>query len=167
MLNTFSNTRSEAVFCLCGKFRYWLCREWGVHAPFGVFLLQNPSKADALKIDLTTFACSNLALAWGWRGFGIVNVSPYISQNSKKALLYKNDVLNDYWIVKAHKLADYFVIATGKDYHGDMQTTIGRTNLISSTYHCIDRNVGGGYRHPVWARDVKKYPAPKLIGPIP
>lgn len=158
--HSFSNISSEAVFSICGKFRYWLSREWGLESPFGVFLLMNPSNADPLRLDLTTMICTNLAVHWGWRGFGIVNLDPGINSTPKNPASLSTDVLNenDYWINSAHNLADYFVLAVGNNNHSKMIKEIRRLKL-SEPFHAIDKKgKGGGYPHPRKFLDINRFP---------
>jgi hypothetical protein len=126
----------------------------------------NPSYADALKLDDTTMICTNLAILWGWRGFGIVNLnpstgSPPISHsNIPKAIKDKNDD----WIERSRSLADIFVLAAGNDDQDIMRDKI--TNIpILGPFHSIDKkNDGGGYPHPSIFKDKENYPqAPAMI----
>ena len=146
--------RSEAVFSPCRKFRYWLSKEWGTHGDFGVFWAQNPSNADAIKLDDTTMCCNNFALAWGWRGFGIVNLFPEISPKSAKISHLANP-LNDEWILRARKIANVFVIATGVGNLRDTRSVIGRLKArgLSTPFYCLGENKTGFY-HP---RTPEKY----------
>jgi hypothetical protein len=107
--NSFANQRCEAIFSVCRTYRFWLAREWGAFGTFGVFLCHNPSSADALWLDLTAMRCSNLAVHWGWRGFGIVNLFPFISSSldeaRKNVSTMAADVraLNDYWLLRGQR----------------------------------------------------------------
>ncbi len=166
-----TNQRCEAVFSSCGSYRFWLSREWGVHAPLGVFLCHNPSSADALRLDVTTMNCSNLAAHWGWRGFGIVNLYPVIKSERKDA---RSQTIpsaicegNDYWIRRGRKLADVFVIAAGEDAQQATIETL-RRNEISGPFHAIERLTDGGFHHPAWVRvrknaDERRYCSPVAI----
>ncbi|MFH1067580.1 MAG: DUF1643 domain-containing protein [bacterium] len=158
--------KSEAVFSPCGKYRFWLCREWGLKAPFGVFLLANPSKADALWLDPTTMNCSNLAIQWGWRGFGIVNLNPFIDPVPANAAKHtpKSEVanINNHWIQTARNLADVFVLATGEDGLEKTQTLIKK---LKTPFYVIRLNKGKGFLHParMTEKDFAECPCPILL----
>lgn len=162
-MHSFANTRSEAVFSACSLYRFWLCREWGVAAPFGLFLLHNPSTADALLMDPTTLVCHNLALQWGWRGFGIVNLNPFIATDIDKVLSPSEmaDSDNDRWIRKACSAADVIVLASGEDGYALTLRKL-QEQQIRGPFHAIDRLKGGGFKHPMYS-DLKKYPAPQPV----
>ena len=169
-VHAFSNTRSEAHFSSCGNFRFWLCREWGVKNPFGVFLLSNPSYADALRLDTTNMICSNLAVLWGWRGFGIVNIIPAVSTAPINSATVTSTIgaENDEWIIKSRSFSDVFVLAVGNDRHVEMQSAIKRLKL-PGPFHSIDKkNAEGGYPHPSSFKDRGKYPqTPNMISGSP
>ncbi len=155
MAHSFANTRSEAEFSACGKFRFWLSREWGIKQTFGVFLLINPSYADALILDSTTMICTNLALLWRWRGFGIVNLHPWIDSKPSNIIDVPTHERseNDRWIKESYYFSDIFVIATGEEYHVFMKEEIGRLGLPKTSdfnkYYSIGNpNAGGSYPHP-------------------
>jgi hypothetical protein len=152
MSHIWGCTRSEAQFSSCGKYRFWLCREWGIKCPFGVFLLANPSEADALKLDFTITCCTNLALKWGWRGFGVINLNPGISSTPIGALSINIPPListeNDNWIKKSRSLSDIFVLAAGEDNNA-YASEIQRLGLPPPFHSIGQKNQGGGYPHPL------------------
>ena len=157
------NQRCEAVFSPCGKYRFWLARDWGSFALFGVFLCHNPSAADALWIDRTTACCSNLAIHWNWRGFGIVNVIPFTSSHlaSARAASIPAHISsrNDDWLRRARQLADIFIIATGADGHQQAISDIRRLS-IRGPFHAIQQNKEEGYLHPSRVSDEASCPSP-------
>ncbi len=52
------NVRGDAVFSPCGKYRCWLTRDWGpVNSPRVLWILMNPSTADAEHNDPTITRC--------------------------------------------------------------------------------------------------------------
>ena len=68
--------RRDADISLCGRYRYSLRRTWGDADPL-VFVMLNPSTADAEKDDPTIRRCNGLARREGYSGIVVVNVSPY------------------------------------------------------------------------------------------
>jgi hypothetical protein len=63
-----------AEFSSCGKFRYLLIREWDEILPWVVFVMLNPSTADARKDDATIRKCIAFAKYWGFGGIKVVNL---------------------------------------------------------------------------------------------
>lgn len=64
------------------EYRYTLERAWdglwlNAESPRGVFVMLNPSTADAEKDDPTIRKCMGFARRWGWQGFTVVNLFAY------------------------------------------------------------------------------------------
>jgi hypothetical protein len=159
-----SSVRSEAVFSPCRQYRYWLCREWGIAAPFGVFLLHNPSVAGAFWIDPTLAKCNNLAVQWGWRGFGVVNLWPNVSSRINPRITIPSAITaeNAVWLTRARKLADIFVIGTGSRVSKRAVAALIRHLQLPGPFHAIDTNNGGTFLHPARVEETK-YTAPVLV----
>jgi hypothetical protein len=152
-MNICANIRSEAAFSEDGKNRYWLSREWGWMAPYGIFLLINPSTADALLTDPTTNRCMEIAIRWGWRGFGIVNLSPEIG--CPPPILLVSSVVNDDWIKIALAKADIFVVGTGEDGEEERKRVFKRLDIKEERVRIIGTNNSvPGFTHP-GARDLQ------------
>jgi hypothetical protein len=64
----------SAVISDCGRFRYHLTRVWNALQPRLVFLMLNPSTADAEINDPTIRRCAGFALSHGYGGFEVVNL---------------------------------------------------------------------------------------------
>lgn len=58
----------------CGCYRYWLARCWDAELPKLVWLMLNPSSADAETDDPTIRRCIGFARTWGYGGIGVVNL---------------------------------------------------------------------------------------------
>lgn len=57
-----------------GKYRYSLWRYWDVQKPVVVWIMLNPSTADADIDDPTIRKCSKFARTWGYGGIIVVNL---------------------------------------------------------------------------------------------
>lgn len=69
--------RKSAVISECGKYRYSLKRIWGESLPLLVFVMLNPSTADAEQDDPTIRKCIGFAKLWGYGGIVVVNIYAY------------------------------------------------------------------------------------------
>lgn len=71
-----------AVISDCGQFRYRLMRRW---APGNLvlFIMLNPSTADADVDDPTIRRCMRFAHAWGYGGLWVGNLFPYRSTDPR------------------------------------------------------------------------------------
>lgn len=63
----------SAVLSGCERYRYLLGREWAV-GPTAVFVMLNPSTADALHDDPTIRRCLHYARDWGCGALTVVNL---------------------------------------------------------------------------------------------
>jgi hypothetical protein len=68
-----------AIFSTCEQYRYRLWRHWGLGAPRAraVFIMLNPSTADAEEDDPTIRKCIGFAERMGYAGIDVVNLYAY------------------------------------------------------------------------------------------
>lgn len=66
--------RRDAVISPCGGYRYQLSRTWSQAGPSAVFVMLNPSTADATADDPTIRRCIGFARSWGCGGLVVVNL---------------------------------------------------------------------------------------------
>jgi len=92
---------ASAVFSPCGTFRYHLERRWvAAPTPFLLWVMLNPSTADAFKVDPTVNRCINYAKQWGYGGIQVVNLFAYRSTDRSVLSKVADPVgpLNDFYI---------------------------------------------------------------------
>lgn len=79
--------RGRAEFSPCGRYRYWLSREWGEEfSPYVLWIGMNPSTAEADVDDPTIRREINFSRAWGFTSFVKVNVLDYRATDPKALL---------------------------------------------------------------------------------
>lgn len=66
--------KKTATISECGTYRYRLGRVWDECLPTVVFVMLNPSTADADLDDPTIRRCCGFAKAWGYGGIEVVNL---------------------------------------------------------------------------------------------
>lgn len=81
--------KKGAVISSCGKYRYKLWRVWDHSKPLVLFVMHNPSKADADIDDPTITRCINFAKSWGYGGFYVGNLSAYRATDPKELKVLK------------------------------------------------------------------------------
>lgn len=74
---------STALFSDCKKYRYTLTRIWDPRKSRVVFIMLNPSTADAIKDDPTIKRCMSYADSFGYGGMIVLNLFAYRSTNPK------------------------------------------------------------------------------------
>lgn len=70
----FGDNASGAILSDCGKYRYQLWRTWDESKPKVLFIMLNPSTADASADDPTIRRCIGFAKAWGYGGIMVGNL---------------------------------------------------------------------------------------------
>lgn len=64
----------DAVLSEDGKYRYLLRRTWDARLPRALFVMLNPSTADAAVDDATIRSCIRLCRSWNYGSFEVVNL---------------------------------------------------------------------------------------------
>lgn len=149
----------SAVLSECKRYRYRLYRSWS-DGPFVVFLMFNPSTADAEIDDPTIRKCIGFAKRWGYSGLTVVNLFAFRSTNPKAIsnMLYADAVgpENDANILTACATAGEVVFSWGCGLHmrghGDRPKRVER--MIRSNYpdlkiSCLGRGKDDHPRHPL------------------
>lgn len=77
---------NNAVISPCGKFRYFLKRQWGNRNPPSpvTFVMLNPSTADASQDDATIRKCVGFSRLWGFDALCVVNLYAYRATDPKE-----------------------------------------------------------------------------------
>ena len=100
------------------KYRYRLSRTWDKNKPVALFVLMNPSTADARKWDDPTVAkCQRFAEAWGgYGGVLVANTFAYRCTDQKRLTEITHPIGpdNDKHIIEMAKKAAIVIFAYGK-----------------------------------------------------
>ena len=115
----------KAIISDCSKYRYELHREWDKDKGKVLFIMLNPSTANAIHDDLTTRRCVKYAERWGYGGIMIGNIYPFRAKRPKDLKAWK--IFGEKYSVfcenKSHVKgmslqADIIVCAWGSNYPG-------------------------------------------------
>ena len=141
----------EATFSQCGRYRYTLRRQWDNSKPYVMFVMLNPSTADAVQDDPTVRRCIGFAQTWGYGGLLVGNIFALRSTNPN-ALYGLIDPVgpdNDAALEALHSEAALTVAAWG--VHGKIY---GRgasvLQLLASPVYCLGTTKEGYPRHPLY-----------------
>lgn len=75
-----------AIISECGKYRYQLWRIWDDTKPKVLFIMHNPSTADANEDDPTIRRCIGFAKRWGYGGIYVGNLFAFRATDPKDLL---------------------------------------------------------------------------------
>lgn len=81
-----------ALISPCGNYRYKLGRFWDKSKPIVMFIMLNPSTADAKLDDPTIRRCINFAKSWGYGGLYVGNLFSFRSTDPKNILTCDNPI---------------------------------------------------------------------------
>ncbi len=146
----------DAVISECGKYRYQLLREWDAKLSKILFIMLNPSTANAQEDDPTIRRCIGFAKSWGYGGIYVGNLFAYRSTNPKE-LLKSSDPIgpNNFDNIKimANK-CEYMVMAYGNGNKEMPYSPILLTLLIENynVVHIGPLTKQGNPRHPLYIK---------------
>lgn len=106
---------SSAALSDCQKYRYCLSRIWDESRPKVLFIMLNPSTADANNDDPTIRRCIGFAKMWGYGGLYVVNLFAYRATEPSELLKVHDPIgLDNFqWLCKVDMLVDAAVCAWG------------------------------------------------------
>lgn len=147
--------RSTAIISPCGAYRYRLERVWNEASPPCVFVMLNPSTADADSDDPTIRKCSKFARWWGHGGLVVVNLFAFRATDPMLCKAQGRNAIgpaNDDAIREAVEGASRVVAAWGpKAWARDRVAEVKL--LLPSHTVCLKRANDGSPWHPLFVRD--------------
>ena len=146
----------------CGRYRYWLWRRWAPPRGEGrdrvLFVMLNPSTADAGVDDPTLRRCIAFARAWGFGSLEVVNLFALRSPDPDRLLrggAADPEAIgpdNDTHLVVAANRADVLVVAWGAHPAAAARRDAVLELLRGRPLHCLGTTRGGEPRHPLYVR---------------
>ena len=150
-----SYTRTYADISTCGRYRYLLEREWPNFddGRSAMFVMLNPSTADAEVDDPTIRRCVGFAKALGYGGLSVVNLFAYRATDPKD-LLKAGDAMhgprNQEVIEKTARDAGIIICAWGACKAADWQAEIVQGWLVGHDLFALGFTKSGHPRHPLY-----------------
>jgi hypothetical protein len=159
-------TQGNARFSDCRRYRYALSRVWCAESPTVLFLMLNPSTADAEKFDPTVRRCFGYAKTWGYGVMRVANLFAYRATKPKDLIEAHRsgvDVIgpeNDEAIRSAAKMSDLILCAWGAKAFSAPRAQAVEAILAEYPLHCLRETQLGQPVHPLYqSRHLK----PKLL----
>jgi hypothetical protein len=149
----------DAWISACGRYRYWLYRAWGsaahpTAARSGLWIMLNPSTADAAHDDATIRRCRAFSQRWGWDAMTVVNLFARRATDPKQLKLARDPVgpANDQVLLAQAGRHDFILAAWGN--HGGHRrrdaavlAMLGEQGLAVM---CLGVTRQGRPRHPLY-----------------
>ena len=149
--------RREAKIDKTGRYRYSLVRIWDEDGQRAVFVMLNPSTADARKDDPTIRRCIGFARKWGYGSLEVVNIFA-LRATFPNMLLGALDPVgprNDRYLLEAVNRADLIVVAWGELCGNGKFTDRGhhvRKLLAGQFMLCLGETKFGQPKHPLYLK---------------
>lgn len=163
-------SKRVALFTPDRKYRYYL--SWPVEDGTGmsplfkekrkekvvVWLLLNPSIADAIKLDPTLTRCMGFTKAWGGTRMDVVNIYALVSTDPRglREVIDPVGIKNDFHILKAIKEADIIVVGWGSCTFAVERAKQIKKMLRKFSVQCLGTNTDGSPKHPLYLHSSTK-----------
>lgn len=150
---------ATATFSPCRTYRYALTRRWNQSWPVAVFVMLNPSTANAFVEDPTVRRCLSFARSWGAGGLVVLNAFALRSTDPKALYSHADPVgpANDDVIAETLTGAEPVgpvVVAWGQ--HGALRGRGEQVLKLLRAYGvkplCLGLTKAGQPRHPLYVR---------------
>lgn len=158
----------NALFSPCGLYRYRLTRIWDERPPL-VFVMLNPSRADAETEDPTMRRCIGFARDLGFGGMTALNLFAYRTPHpaALKAAADPVGPDNEAHLERALSGGGTIVAAWGAHgtFGGRARHFLERARRHRTTLSCLGLTAQGHPRHPLYVKAESKL-APFEIGDL-
>lgn len=154
--------RSTAV--IEGEYRYRLTRSWGP-GEHVVFVMLNPSTADAEVNDPTIRRCMAFAKSWGASGIVVVNLFALRATDPKQLLRHRDPVGpdGDLWLGRTvGREPGRIVCAWGNGGAERSKRFLAWAEWYERALYCLDRTKSGQPIHPLY-QPASRVPVPMNV----
>jgi len=146
----------DAVISDCGFYRYLLRRAWDHSKPRALYVMLNPSTADAEIDDPTIRSCIRLAKELGYGSFEVVNL--YAFRATKPAALISeltpSGPRNGEIVKAAIGRCDVVICAWGAHQMAVRKSKwmVGEIRALRPAAYCFGKTKAGAPRHPLYIK---------------
>ena len=127
--------------------RYQLWRIWEHEKPLLLFILLNPSHANAETDDKTVTKLIHFSKRWGYGGFYLGNIHSYITSNPKRLTdhIIHHETVNIFHLKEMQSQCEKVVLGWGNA--GKIPEWLKQ---IIACPHCFGTNRNGSPKHPLY-----------------
>lgn len=147
----------DAVISDCGQYRYLLRRTWEATKPRALFVMLNPSTADADIDDATIRSCIRLAKALGYGSFEVVNLFAFRSTDPAHLATAAEPIgpNNDVSIERAVARCDIAICAWGAHPMAERRANEVRSMIRRQrpAVFCLGKTKAGDPKHPLYIKN--------------
>lgn len=148
-----------AIFSPGREHRYLLSRTWDPTRPSVIFVMLNPSTADAFALDPTVRRCAGFSQSWGAGSLIVVNIFALRSTNPKGLYAHSDPIgpLNDEVLAAIPGSSQAVVAAWGNHGALDRRGETARRILMGRVRPdlvCLGKTKRGFPRHPLFVPGV-------------
>lgn len=144
----------HAVLSDCGKYRYSLSRTWDRRLCGVLWVMLNPSTADALNDDPTVRKCIGFSKRWGFGRLDVVNLYAYRAVNPRMLgpVGWPVGPENDVTVVRLARGAGCIILAWGTNAQPTRADLMAHllTYLRPGRVFTLGTTKGGSPRHPLY-----------------
>lgn len=153
---------NDALISDCGKYRYMLRRDTGLLMPeisSVLFVMLNPSIADATQDDPTIRRCIGFAKTWDASGLVVANLYAYRTTNPKELWDTADPIgiSNNFRLGSLLAEFDDVVCAWGRNAKRErVRNFMGMARHHGCRTRCLGINKDGSPKHPLYVRADQK-----------
>jgi hypothetical protein len=141
----------SAVISPCGTYRYELSRRVNLLVNFmGVFMMLNPSTADASDDDPTIRRCIGFTKAWGWSHFTVFNLFALRATDPSELSRHPDPIgpNNDSYLQNIPR--EWPIVAAWGAHPFAVERASEVVKLLNRPLYCLGQTKSGAPRHPLY-----------------
>ncbi|MCA8326237.1 DUF1643 domain-containing protein [Burkholderia cepacia] len=148
----------SAIISPCGQYRYLLSRPADSMSPMkstALFLMLNPSTADASLDDPTIRRCRGFAKTWDCNGISVANLYALRSTDPAALWVHEDPIGpdNDLYLAKFAREYHDVVCAWGANARPDRVAAVSKIlRDAGARLWCLGTTKDGSPRHPLYVR---------------
>ena len=147
---------NDAVISDCGRYRYLLRRTWDFKKPRALFVMLNPSTADASTDDATIRSCVRLLKALEYGSLEVVNLFAWRATDPNELRTVENPIgpMNERVMYAAVQRCDVVVFAWGADPFAERKSRFTReaVKVWRPAVYCLGKTKSGQPKHPLYIK---------------